>query len=110
MSFNVIPTPDFKKLFKRLLKKYPSLKSDLTQLIEELSDNPETGIFLGHSVYKIRMAISSKGKGKAAGARVITYVVTEDKEVYLVHIYDKSQLDNITKQQILELLKNAHLL
>lgn len=110
MSYNVIPTPNFKNLFKRLLKKYPSLIHDMTLLIEELSENPETGIFLGHNVYKIRMAISSKGKGKSAGARVITYVVTEDKEVYLVYIYDKSQLDNITKQQIFELLRNAQLL
>jgi len=110
MSYNVIPTPDFKTLFKKLLKKYPSLKSDLNDLIEVLSENPETGISLGHGVYKIRMAISSKGKGKSAGARVITFIVTDDKEVYLVHIYDKSQLENITKQQVFELLKNAQLL
>lgn len=110
MSYNVIPTPDFKKLFKKLLKKYPSLKSDLNDLIEVLSENPETGTSLGHGVYKIRMAISSKGKGKSAGARVITFIVTDDKEVYLVHIYDKSQIENITKQQVFDLLKNAHLL
>ena len=86
MSYNVIPTPDFKKLFKRLIKKYPSLKSDLDELIEVLSENPDTGTALGNGVYKIRMAISSKGKGKSAGARVITFIVTEDKEVYLVYI------------------------
>lgn len=110
MSYEVIPTPDFKKLFKDLLKKYPSLKGDLNELIDVLAVNPETGISLGHGIFKIRMAISSKGKGKSAGARIITYVVTEDKEVYLVYIYDKSQLENITKQQVFELLKNAQLL
>jgi len=110
MSYNVIPTPDFKRLFKILLKKYPSLKSDLNELIEVLSANPETGTSLGHGVYKIRLAISSKGKGKSAGARVITFIVTKDNEVYLVYIYDKSQLENITKQQVFELLKNAQLL
>ena len=110
MSYDVIPTPDFKKVFKKLLKKYSSLKDDLHELIEVISENPETGTSLGHGVYKIRMAISSKGKGKSAGARVITYIVTEDKEVYLVYIYDKGQLENITKQQVFELLKNAQLL
>lgn len=110
MNYNVIPTPDFKKVFKKLFKKYASLKNDLHEVIEILSENPETGTSLGHGVYKIRMAISSKGKGKSAGARVITFIVNEDKEVYLVHIYDKSQLDNITKQQIVQLLKNAQLL
>jgi len=56
------------------------------------------------------MAISSKGKGKSGGARVITYLITEDREVYLVHIYDKGQLENITKPQLLQLLKRAGLM
>ena len=55
------------------------------------------------------MAITSKGKGKSGGARVITFLVTEEKEVYLLHIYDKGQLENLTKDQILELLKKAGL-
>jgi hypothetical protein len=45
--------------------------------------------------------MSSKGKGKSDGARVITYLVTGDKEVYLVFIYDKSQLENIPKNKFL---------
>ncbi|EON76210.1 hypothetical protein ADIS_3338 [Lunatimonas lonarensis] len=109
MSYKVIPTPDFKKLFKRLVKKYPSIKADLQQLINILAENPTTGIDLGHGIYKIRMAISSKGKGKSGGARIITFLVTEDLEVYLVHIYDKGQLDNLSKEQIIEFLKKAGL-
>lgn len=97
MSYEVIPTPDFKKLFKKLAKKYPSLKSDLTQLVDKLEQEPDSGIYLGHNLYKIRMAISLKGKGKSAGARIITYMLSEQNELYLVHIYDKSQLDNISK-------------
>jgi len=110
MSYKVIPTPDFKKLFKKLAKKYPSLKDDLRQLIDILSENPTTGTDLGFGIHKIRMAISSKGKGKSGGTRVITYFLTRDLEVYLVYIYDKGQLDNLTKDQIIELLKKAGLL
>ena len=77
MSYNVIPTPDFKKL----AKKYPSLKADLQQLINMLAEEPKTGIDLGQGIHKIRMAISSKGKGKSGGARVITFLVTEDNEI-----------------------------
>jgi hypothetical protein len=106
MSYDVFPTPDFKKL----AKKYPSLKNDLQQLISVLQETPDTGTALGHGIYKIRMAISSKGKGKSAGARVITFLVTDDQEVYLTHIYDKSQLENLTKDQILVLLKEAGLI
>lgn len=109
MSFNVIPTPDFKKHFKRLYKKYPSLKSDLQKLISILEEKPASGTPLGHNLYKIRLAISSKGKGKSGGARVITFLVTDEQEVYLIHIYDKSQLETLTKEQITELLKKADL-
>jgi len=56
------------------------------------------------------MSITSKGKGKSGGARVITYLVTENNEVYLTYIYDISQLENITKDHIIELLKNADLI
>ena len=110
MSYSVYPTPDFKRFFKRLYKKHPSHKADLQELINELVESPKKGTPLGHGIYKLRMAIGSKSKGKSGGARVITFLVTEDMEVYLVHIYDKSQLENITKQQIFELLKRANLL
>jgi mRNA-degrading endonuclease RelE of RelBE toxin-antitoxin system len=110
MTYNVFPTPDFKKFFKKLAKKHTSLKTDLQGLVKILKEQPDSGINLGHGIHKIRMAITSKGKGKSAGARVITYLVTEDKEVYLVYIYDKSQLENITIEQIIELLKKAGLI
>jgi hypothetical protein len=110
MNFSLYPTPDFKKLFKKLSKKYPSLKDDLQDLVQILKEVPDSGIHLGQGIHKMRMAIGSKGKGKSAGARVITYLVTEDSEVYLVYIYDKSQLENITKEQIFELLKRASLI
>lgn len=110
MSYSVFPTPDFKTFFKKLSKKYPSLKADFQELVETLKEEPDSGIHLGHGIHKIRMAITSKGKGKSGGARVITYLVTENNEVYLTYIYDKSQLENITKEQIIELLKKAGLL
>jgi hypothetical protein len=50
---------------------------------------------LGNNAFKVRLAIKSKGKGKSGGARVITYLITEDKEVYLLTIFDKSELDSI---------------
>lgn len=110
MSYSVYPTPDFKKFFKKLYKKYPSLKDDLDELTSTLEENPNYGTPIGFGIYKIRLAITSKGKGKSGGARVITYLINEDKEVYLVYIYDKSQLENITKEQIFEMLKKASLL
>lgn len=109
MSYSIIPTPDFKIAFKRLAKKHKSLKNDIAKLGAILQKKPNQGTDLGSGVFKIRIAIESKGKGKSGGARVITYVVTEDKEIYLTYIYDKADISNITKKQIQTFLKNAGL-
>ena len=76
MSYSVYPTPDFKKFFKKLAKKHTSLKADLQELTKILKEQPDSDIDLGQGIYKIRMAITSKGRGKSGGARVITYLVT----------------------------------
>ena len=80
MSYSVIPIDKFKKEAKRLVKKYPSLKKELAELNELLISDPTIGTSLGNNTYKIRISIKSKRAGKSGGARVITYVVTENKE------------------------------
>lgn len=62
MSFRIVPTERFKKKAKRLSKKFPSLKADLAELNETLSNQPDIGTPLGNNCYKIRLAIRSKGK------------------------------------------------
>jgi mRNA-degrading endonuclease RelE of RelBE toxin-antitoxin system len=74
MSSNLIITPSFERDAKPLLKKYKSLKTDLADLFELLENEPVQGKSLGKDCYKIRLAITSKGKGKSGGARVITCV------------------------------------
>jgi mRNA-degrading endonuclease RelE of RelBE toxin-antitoxin system len=103
--FSVIPTQDFEREAKSLLKKYASLKQELIDLGEELSENPMLGISLGKDCYKIKLGIKSKGKGKSGGARVITYIVTENKEVFLLTIYDKQVKSNLTPKELDQLLK-----
>ncbi len=100
MKFSVIPSGKFKKEAKRLIKKFSSLKQELTNINSTLEQEPETGTPLGNNTYKIRLAIKSKGKGKSGGARVITYVVTEDREIYLLTIYDKSEFDSVDDKTI----------
>jgi mRNA-degrading endonuclease RelE of RelBE toxin-antitoxin system len=109
MSYSIVLTDHFKKEAKKLTKKYRSLKAELENLGRELTENPTIGTPLGNDVYKIRLAISSKGKGRSGGARVISCVKVVNEKVYLVSIYDKSRLENLTKDQILELLKKTGL-
>lgn len=105
MNYNIIATKPFEKELKALFKKYPSLKSDLSILKQNLLKTPNTGTYLGNDVYKIRLAIKSKGKGKSGGARIITCFTITDDVIYLLSIYDKSEMTNISDSQIVELLK-----
>ena len=73
-----------------------------------LANEPETGTPLGNDNYKIRLAIKSKGQGKSSGARVITYVVTNNKEVYLLTIYDKSEFDSINNKTLRTIIENLN--
>ncbi len=106
MSYKTIPTSRFEKEAKRLHKKYPSLKGELKELIEKLSENPSIGTPIGKDCFKIRLAVSSKGKGKSGGARVITFVYFKVEMIYLLSVYDKSEQSAISDSEILNLVKD----
>ena len=48
--------------------------------------------------------VKSKGKGKSGGSRVITYVISENEEVYLLTMYDKSEFDTIDDKSIEQII------
>jgi mRNA-degrading endonuclease RelE of RelBE toxin-antitoxin system len=104
MSYSVVTIAPFERQLKRLVKKYPSLKKEIAELGKALTENPVSGTPLGHTCYKIRVSVASKGRGKSGGARVITHVHIAQHIVYLIAIYDKSELGNITDSQIAKLL------
>ena len=105
MSYNIDTTPNFDKEAKRLVKKYRSLKEEIANLIEELERNPRKGTYLGNDIYKIRLAVKSKGKGKRGGTRVMTKVKIVKKTVYMFPIYSKGEKDDISDEEIKEMIK-----
>jgi len=107
MSFNIVVTDGFKKHAKGIAKKHRSLKTDLEKLIYSLKENPGQGEPLGKDCYKVRMAITSKGKGKSGGSRVITCVKVTSQDVYLLTIYDKTNKESISDKELNNLLKLA---
>ena len=107
MRYEIIAVPVFRKELKRLTAKYPSLKNNLAALFDQLEIRPVQGTPLGKNCYKIRLSIASKGRGKSGGARIITHIVVAATTVYLLSIYDKSQKDNLTNQELSELLKEV---
>lgn len=112
MSFEVNTTKPFEKAAKSLSKRYRSLKSDLIRLIESLEENPLQGTELSPGIRKIRMAITSKGRGKSGGARVITYMVVVDENagaIYLLDIYDKGDFSTVDVEVIKETIRELGL-
>jgi len=105
MNYSIELTDNFKKEAKKLIKKYASLNNELAELFDELQKNPFLGTPLGNDIYKIRLAISSKGKGKSGGARVMTFVKISETSVLVFSIYNKGTKDNISDNEIEEIIK-----
>jgi len=105
MSYNLVALPTFATKLKKLAKKYKKIKSDLQELQKELISNPKIGIALQHNCYKIRVANSSTPTGKSGGFRVVYYFVNKNNKVFLMTIYSKTQKENLSENELLELLK-----
>lgn len=106
-AISIEPATSFKRAFKRLCKRYRSLPDDVRSLVQSLRNDPLQGVDLGNGLRKVRMAISSKNKGKSGGARVITYAVLLEKEgrLTLLTLYDKSEQETISQQELTALLE-----
>ena len=69
---------------------------------------------LSPGIRKIRMSITSKGRGKSGGARIITYTVLATEEnghIYLMNVFDKSDFStvelSIIQSMVTELQQSA---
>ena len=98
MNFEILTTSYFKASAKKMAKRYRSFASDLERLLNDLTNNPYQGAELTPGIRKIRMRITSKGKGSSGGARVITltYATSDDSgHIYLLLLYDKSDSESV---------------
>lgn len=113
MNCNIKSLPMFDRAAKKFSKKFPSFKKDFQRLLQELQSNPYLGVDLGHGLRKVRLAITSKGKGKSGGARVITLVVEineQQTEIGLQYIYDKSERESLTDKELTDILRSNGIL
>ena len=110
MEVKISYHPQFAKDVKRLAKKYKSLVSDLKSVLSEIQNDPDLGVDLGHGVRKGRLSISSKGKGKRGGARILSYkrIVVNDNyiKIVLLTMYDKNEIENVSDDYIRYLINN----
>ncbi len=103
MNFEV--AREFEKSLKRLSKKYPSMKADYLAFLAELEQNPTMGDEIFPCCRKVRIAISSKGRGKSGGGRVVFYYEVSGERVTLLFIYDKSEMESVQTAYIEQILK-----
>ena len=98
MSYVFQSHKEFEISFKRLFKRHRSLADDVRAFRDSLQENPYQGVELCPGIRKIRMAIASKGRGKAGSARVITAMAIVDESngrIALLTIYDKQDADTV---------------
>ena len=98
MSYDIYRHSDFDKAIKRLAKRHRSIADDYSNFLDSLQKNPYQGVELFPGIRKIRMAIASKGRGKAGSARVITAMAIVDEShgrIALLTIYDKQDADTV---------------
>lgn len=96
---------DFRISYKKLKRRHKSLETDFEKLLASLLMNPQQGVELEGGARKIRLAISSKGRGKSGGARVIIRTRIIEDELQLLYIYDKSDYGSISDSYLRDLLK-----
>lgn len=108
MRYNIISTRRFEKELKRLAKKFPSLKNEFAKLIDNITDNPEAGTFIGNNCYKIRWLLAAKEKAKVA-VQGYTYLYIETETVYLLTIYDKGEKADLKPNELKEMIESLEL-
>jgi len=109
MTFEIQTTSYFDAEAKRLAKRHRSFVDDLSDFRDSILNNPYQGTEISPGIRKIRMTITSKGRGQSGGARVITftYMVNErDGVVILLLLYDKSDTSNIKMNVVRKIIKD----
>lgn len=102
MRYEVYETSLFGKKKKVISKKDSSFGKSINNLVAELERGIFKGENLGSGIFKVRIA--KQGKGKSGGYRVIYYVIWE-KEAHLITAYDKSEIADIIKSDLVALIK-----
>ncbi|HAH56199.1 MAG TPA: addiction module toxin RelE [Flavobacterium sp.] len=98
MNYNIIISENFKKELKPLAKKFPSIKSDIQYLLDNIEKELALSTDLGGGFRKIKLKIKSKGKGSSGGGRIIsheTIIAINETNLVFGSIYNKTDFDSI---------------
>ena len=104
LSMIIIETHIFTKRINRLMK-----EDVYRELQNELIESPDIGKVIQGSggIRKIRW--SGSGRGKRGGSRIIYYWAKNKDQIYMLFIYEKNELSDLTKDQLSTLKKIVEL-
>ena len=104
----------FLKDAKRLKdkKNFRKIADDIKEAEEFLKSGKNQGDLIqglsGLMIFKLRQKNSSTNTGKSGGFRIIYYQLLEDNIILMLTIYSKTQQSNISKEEIMEILKQEN--
>ena len=105
---NIDLSPEYKRNLRDLSKRYRNIRSDTQDALQQI----QAGNFVGdriaglgedYVVIKVRVKNSNIQKGKSAGYRLV-YQVESAVSVFLLTIYSKSDRDDISATEVLDIL------
>lgn len=106
-DYHIVKTDFFAKQVKKLSKRYRNIETDIDNYLEQITGIEQLGIALGNNLFKTRMKNSSAQRGKSGGYRLITHVNYSQRQIALIYIYSKSDLENVSEQELDEIIKRT---
>lgn len=86
------------KLFEKLRDKYLS-EVEFSKLQLELLSDPKKGDVIQSTGGLRKIRIASNGKGKRGGSRIIYYYLDSYSRFYLLTVYAKNEITDLTSQE-----------
>lgn len=86
-------------LFTRIAGQYLN-DDELARLQAHITKRPDAGAVIKGSGGLRKLRWSVGGKGKRGGVRVIYYWLVRDDQIFLLTIYGKSEVDDLTRVEL----------
>jgi len=101
---------EFEENLYRLSKRFRNIRKDIVSAIEQIQagnfvGDRLTGLGEDYVVIKVRVKNSNIQKGKSAGYRLV-YQVESPVSVFLLTIYSKSDRNDISTMEVLDILSS----
>lgn len=78
-------------------------ENELTDIVTTVSDNPQASEIMAGTGGARKVRHQGRSKGKSGGYRTIHYYGGDDVPVFLLSVYSKGAMDNLTKAERNEL-------